>query len=157
MQIRLHPGVVLVWWMSLDMQWRAQITVGGGVGNHWVHQNFYSAGELHSGRDPGVDGQEEEHSEYVRHCPCRPWQINSDRLTCVQSRYHCLLPGWWDPLYRHQKRWTRTLHYHQINVSVQFSSVRWLWLPIILWWESRSNEWLVDHRRFSNDISDHPA
>lgn len=30
------------------------------------------------------------------------------------------------------------------------------WLLLIFWWESRSNEWLVDHRRFSINIPDYP-
>lgn len=146
----------------------------GSCQSVWVHQCCYSAGELHSGRDPGVDGQKEEHPEYVRDCPCRPWQINSDRLTRVQSRYHRLLPGRRDPLHRHQKRWTRALHYHQVNVCIQWVTVclvcevfyfhfllcillKVQWLVVakkILGWASRSNEWLVNHRRFCNAVSD---
>lgn len=49
---------------------------------------WFCAGEFHGRRDPGHDGQEEEHQKYVRHCPRRSWQVDVDRFSGVEGRYY---------------------------------------------------------------------
>lgn len=39
------------------------------------------SGQLYGRRNPRHDGQEEEHSKYVRHSPRRSWKIYIDRFT----------------------------------------------------------------------------
>lgn len=77
-------------------------------------------GELHGGRDPWADEQEEEYPEHVRDSPRGSWQIDSYGFSRVQGRHHCRRQGRGDEIYGHSQGRAGTLHHHQVHVSRVF-------------------------------------
>lgn len=46
------------------------------------------SGELHRGRDPWDDGQEEEHPQHVSDSSRGPWQVHADGFARLEGGHH---------------------------------------------------------------------
>lgn len=85
--------------------------------------NRFSAGELHGGRDPCHDGQEEEHPKHVRHRARRSRKVDADRLVGQQGGDYRRSQGRRDPFHGHQEGRAGKVHHHQVDVSTVFEVI----------------------------------